>query len=266
MSRRVWSIALACLWPGLCLAVELGESFLEAVRKGDAVAVKTLVAQGINVNTKFRYDRMALSFACDRGNVAIVKLLLEAGADVNARDSFYQADAMVWAVNKGHVEIIQLLLEKGGHNDEGILMMGVTRNHPALVKASLDRGSLAAESLTAAFARAARENRTEIIALLKTAGATPPFAVEPETLAKYEGSYRSENGQEVVISQMGGVLQGGLAGQPQQPLIALSKERFRPEGMGGVQATFVSEGDKVVSVTVRQGSVDTAYKKFEAKP
>lgn len=266
MSRRVWSIVLVCLWPGLSPAGEIDEQFLEAVRKGDWAGVKSLVAKGVNVNTKFRYDRMALSFACDRGNIEIVKLLLEAGADLNARDSFYQADAMVWAVSKGHVEIIRLLLEKGGRNDEGVLMMGVTGNHPALVRASLDRGGLSAESLTAALARATREDRTEIVGLLKTAGAIPPFVVDVETLGKYVGAYRAENGQELVISQSDGVLKGGLQGQPQQALVALSKEKFRPEAMGGILATFVSEGDKVQSVIVRQGNNETSYKKVGAKP
>src|SRR5713226_8978971 len=59
------------------------DALSEAARKGDAAAVKKLLDEGVDVNTKFRYDRTALSFACDRGNVEVVKVLLDRGADVN---------------------------------------------------------------------------------------------------------------------------------------------------------------------------------------
>jgi hypothetical protein len=266
MYRKACSLLLSCLWPGLCLASELDEQLLDAVRKSDVAGVKALLAKGVNVNTKFRYERMALSFACDRGNIDIVRVLLDAGADVNARDSFYQADAMVWALSKNHVEIIQMLLEKGARNDEGILMTGITRNNPGLVKASLDRGGLPAESLTVGLARAGRESRPEITELLKAAGAVPPISLDAATLEKYSGIYRSESGQELIIDHKDGILRGRLAGQEPFPLVGLSKDRFRPETVANVGATFVSEGDKIVSVTVRQGNNETAYKKIEAKP
>ena len=89
---------------------------------------------------------MALSFACDRGSLEMVKLLLEADVEVNARESFFQADAMVWALNKGHLGIVRLLLERGGRNDERILMTGLERND-----LSLERGGLTADTLTASL-------------------------------------------------------------------------------------------------------------------
>ena len=96
-----------------------------AVRTGDVAALKAALASGVNVNTKFRYDRMALSFAADRGNPEVVKMLLDAGADVNARDTFYGMDAMSQALSKKHTSIVRMLLEKGAANSEGVLMLGV---------------------------------------------------------------------------------------------------------------------------------------------
>ena len=66
-------------------AGELEDRFLLVVRTGDVAGVKAVLGAGVNVNTKFRYDRMALSFAADRGNPEVVKALLDAGADVGAR-------------------------------------------------------------------------------------------------------------------------------------------------------------------------------------
>jgi hypothetical protein len=264
--HRICRLLPIALWPAICLAGELDEQFLAAIRKSDVPTAKALLAKGVNVNTKFRYDRMALSFACDRGSVEMVKLLLDAGAEVNARDSFYQADAVTWAIDKGHAEIARMLLEKGARNDETLLMMGVGQNNSMLVKASLDRGGLPAESLTAALVRAARENRPEIAGLLKAAGASPPIAVDAAILERYAGSYRSDTSQELMIDHHDGILRGRLFGQEPLPLIALAKDRFRPESIPNVVATFVTDGDRIVSVTVRHGTNETSYKKVETKP
>src|SRR5512145_16860 len=102
-------------------AAELEDRFLLAVRNGDVTGVKAALAAGVNVNSKFRYDRMALSFAADRGNSEVMKVLLDAGADVNARDTFYGMTAMSQALNKKHVPIVRMLLEKGADNSEGVL-------------------------------------------------------------------------------------------------------------------------------------------------
>src|SRR6185295_16170399 len=67
------------------------EALADAARKGDAAAVKKLLDEGVDVNTKFRYGTTALSFACDRGHLDVVRLLLDRGADVNIRDTFYNA-------------------------------------------------------------------------------------------------------------------------------------------------------------------------------
>jgi ankyrin repeat protein len=54
----------------------------------------------------------ALRWACKRGHLEIVQLLLEKGADVNAQGGEY-GNALYAAADGGHLEIVQLLLEKG---------------------------------------------------------------------------------------------------------------------------------------------------------
>ena len=66
-------------------------SLREAVRRGDIAAVEATLATAQDtrrrelVNTLDRYDRSPLFIACSMGRVEIVKLLVSAGADVNAR-------------------------------------------------------------------------------------------------------------------------------------------------------------------------------------
>jgi hypothetical protein len=128
------------------------EALSAAARKGDAAAVKKLLDEGVDVNTKFRYDRTALSFAADRGHVDVVKVLLERGADINAKDTFYNATPLSWTINPAmerkpsHVEVLRLLLAKGG---------------------------IPADQLTNALEAATRSKQDEMIALLVAAGAKP---------------------------------------------------------------------------------------------
>jgi ankyrin repeat protein len=64
----------------------LGDNALHCVIVwGDYNAVKTLLAHGINVNQKGEHGYTPLHQACSFGNKEIVALLLENGADINAR-------------------------------------------------------------------------------------------------------------------------------------------------------------------------------------
>jgi ankyrin repeat protein len=125
----------------------------EAARKGDAAAVKKLLDEGVDVNTKFRYNRTALSFAADRGNVDVVKLLIDRGADVNAKDTFYNATALSWAISPA--------------------MDRKVPQHDEVVRLLVNSGKLSAEVLSDALAAATRSKQTETIALLEKAGAKP---------------------------------------------------------------------------------------------
>ena len=126
------------------------EALSEAARKGDAAAVKKLLDEGVNVNTKFRYERTALSFAADRGHAEVVKVLLDRGADVTIKDTFYSATALTWAVNPA---------------------MERTPKHTEVVRVLLAHGGYSADALSAALAAATRAKLTDVVALLEKAGA-----------------------------------------------------------------------------------------------
>src|SRR5262245_26188663 len=105
---------------------EKPDALSDAAPKGDAAAVKKLLDEGVDVNTKFRYDRTALSFAADRGHVEVVKVLLDRKADVTIKDTFYNATPLTWAVTPAmdrtprHTEVVRLLLEHGGYSQEAV--------------------------------------------------------------------------------------------------------------------------------------------------
>jgi uncharacterized protein len=132
-------------------ASETADALSDAARRGDAAAVTKLLDGGVDVNTKFRYDRTALSFAADRGHVDVVKVLLAHKADVTVKDTFYGATALTWAISPAmerkpaHTDVVRLLLEHGGYS---------------------------AEALNAALQAATRAKLADVVALLEKAGAT----------------------------------------------------------------------------------------------
>src|SRR4028118_1651109 len=99
-------------------AQDPGDQLFEAARRGDAATVKALLDRGVNVNTKFRYGATALSYASDKGHLEVVKLLIERKADVNVKDTFYNATPIIWAAQKGHAPVVEAPLAGGATGAE----------------------------------------------------------------------------------------------------------------------------------------------------
>lgn len=263
-------LALFLLFPWAALGQDAGDELRRAASEGNVARVKQLLEAGTNVNAANRYGGTALSFACDRGHLEVVKLLLQNGADLNAKDTFYNATPLSWAAQKGHVEITRLLLDKGGQGDEQALMMGVFGGNPALVKMVLERGKAGPEALTGALATATQEGNTEIVDMLKAAGAKPPpaadFQVDAETLKSYEGAYEGPNGLLLNVSvDKDGKLTASAGGSPPFVFGALDKVTFRPEQYPALKLIFTVENGKVTGATIDEGGAQTALKKKEVQ-
>ena len=70
-------------------------------------AVELLIELGFDVNARPR--TAPLHEAAMRGNVAVIRLLLEHGADPDVRDTAYHATPAGWAEHHGQHEACQLL-------------------------------------------------------------------------------------------------------------------------------------------------------------
>src|SRR5262245_25085831 len=263
--RRMRLLALVLLLPVAAQAQDLNEEFFAAARKGDAAAVKTLHDKCVNVTAKTRYGATALSYACDKGHVEVVKLLVERGADVNVRDTFYGEVPLGWALSRDHVEIVKILLDKGAAGIERALTTGIQNGNAELVKVVLDKGGLKQETLNNALMRANGVGNKEVKELLKKAGAVAPeVSLDPETLKSYAGVYKHEQIGEVTISIKDGKLFGQITGQGQFTTSPINKTTF---AIVEVEATvaFNVEGDKVTGFTLKQGGGTFPFKRVEQK-
>ncbi|RKK66491.1 hypothetical protein BFJ69_g15355 [Fusarium oxysporum] len=82
------------------------------------------------------------------GHCAVVKLLLEKGADIEAKDTGYSRTPLLWAAEEGHKTIVQLLLEKGAaieakdKDSKTPLWLAAERGYETVVKLLIGTGKV----------------------------------------------------------------------------------------------------------------------------
>ncbi|HYT68846.1 MAG TPA: ankyrin repeat domain-containing protein [Vicinamibacterales bacterium] len=263
--------ALALLQPA---PLTKAEQLQEAARKGDAVAVKKLLDEGVDVNTKFRYGATALFYACDHGNLEVVKVLLDKGADMSLKDTFYGFTPLALAVSPAqkkkpeHAEIARLLIMKGAPGRENALGPALQSGDLALAKVILDAG-VADQAKTDALETAKALNKPDVVTLLENSGAKPyeEFKMDDAQLARFSGTYRLSNGpNEVVITAGKGRLIGTPVGGPPSQLSPRDAKTFRLIGQSGATLTFSMDGDKVTGFALSgPGRPTVTYNRVEGK-
>lgn len=90
-------------------------SLIQKAIEGDVIGVKQLIAEGADVNARgddTTWEKTALMEAAERGHTEVVRVLIKAQADINARD-IYSDTAVMLAAWKKHTETVSLLLKAG---------------------------------------------------------------------------------------------------------------------------------------------------------
>lgn len=265
---RSLTLSIALLLPVLGCTDDLNEELLLAARKGNVGIVRALLDKGADINAKSPYGATPLYFAASNGHLEVVRLLVERGADVNAKDTFYGITALSSATAKGRAQIVKILIDKGAEGSAQALVTAAFFGHAEVVKVVLKKGSFKAEALSDALGAATKNNHTEIAELLKKAGAIPPpkgdFPVDAETLKTYEGVYRNEQGREFTFTVKDGKL-SWIADWGSGILRAVDKTTFKSLEFEGVKFAFQAEGGKVVGFTLQFGETSQKFKKAEGK-
>jgi ankyrin repeat protein len=105
--------------------------------------------QGVDINARNEFDATALMEVAELGNVPMVKLLLELGADPNLVSSGAASSALFCAITTGKVELIEALLNagaspahEGGHSLGLALMLCPLAAQPT-IRALLEKAEAA---------------------------------------------------------------------------------------------------------------------------
>jgi ankyrin repeat protein len=134
--------------PSLAQPTTDGPPLIAAARLADDDAVRALLADGADVNTRYGDQTTALHWAAHRDAAELVAVLIGAGADVNAADD-HGVTALSLACLNGSLPIVQALLDGGADANAG-------------------RGNGETPLMTAA-----RVGNVEVVRLLLAAGADP---------------------------------------------------------------------------------------------
>ena len=91
-----------------------------AAQNGHLGIVKMLIEAGAEVNAEYATGWTALMFAASKGKTAIVECLLNHGADPNVTDD-KRFNPLMYAASKRYNDIVSLLEKAGSKNPVGIL-------------------------------------------------------------------------------------------------------------------------------------------------
>jgi ankyrin repeat protein len=150
---------------------------MTAVRRNDVDRVRTLISQGVDVDAVDNNGDAPLVMAAYLGHDEILRLLLEAGADVTAVDPGMKATALHAAAYAGRTEAARLLIAHGIDIDKQGPVNGYTALHDAIWQNNVDTARVILEGgpnlelkshdgqTPLDFARTKR--RTEIIAMIE---------------------------------------------------------------------------------------------------
>ncbi|HLH38212.1 MAG TPA: ankyrin repeat domain-containing protein [Bryobacteraceae bacterium] len=175
---------------GICVAVlaaAAGDSRLsEAAMRGDRAAVKSLLAQKVDVDGAQGDGTTALHWAAFRDDLETAKILIQAGANVRVTTREGGITPLIMACTNGSAPMIQLLLNAGADvnqaktNGTTPLMTAAASGSAEAVKILLDHGAdvNAKESAhgQTALMFAAALNRDAVIRVLMAHKADPSIA------------------------------------------------------------------------------------------
>jgi ankyrin repeat protein len=120
---------------------------LWAAANGHEAVVKLLVEKGAELECKDKnYGQTPLSWAAANGHEAVVKLLVEKGAELECKDK-YGRTPLSWVAANGHEAVVKLLVEKGAELEckdnygQTPLSLAAANGHEAVVKLLVEKGA-----------------------------------------------------------------------------------------------------------------------------
>ena len=212
----------------------------DAARRGDAMAVRALLADGADVNAAHGDGMTGLHWAAFNGDAEVARLLVAAGADLESRTRLGAHRPLHVAAKEGHGAVVALLLEAGA-DASAVTATGATPLHFAAasgdgrsVSALLDHG-VSVDPREPAWGQtplhfAAALGRTQTVKALLAAGADPLISAEVMDLVERDIADRASERRrraEVEAMRAGAKGQPQAASLPREPSVAAGRDASR---------------------------------------
>jgi ankyrin repeat protein len=267
-SLRLRSICLAMLLatPGALSAGPVAD----AAMNGDLDLLRRLVQEQPNVNEPQVDGATALHWAAHANDIGMAEFLIEAGADVSARNRV-GASPMLSAVINGNAQLIGLLLENGADANAAVsntgdtpLMLAARTGIAEAVQVLLDHGAdvNARETWgqTTPLMWAVAENHAAVARILVSHGAdieARSVYIPPDTGRGFEGGLPRDRRPE----EVGAVI---FAGGELTPLLIAARDGHLESVQVMVEAgadinAIAADGKDALGLAIFNGSYDIAH-------
>jgi len=159
-----------------------------ACQNASGAVVERLIAAGVNANTTGPEGETALHTCAHSGNVDAAKVLLAHGASINAGDSWRGQTPLMWAAAQRHPQMITVLVEAGADVNARSTIIAWERQ-----RTSEPRDKWLPPGGLTAMLFAAREGCVDCVKVLASSGADidaiDPDSHTPLVLAMMNGHY-----------------------------------------------------------------------------
>ena len=201
-ARRPRALVAALVLTLLVSAATPPESpVADAAMRGDHGSVRALLQQGADVNAAQGDGMTALHWAADRGDLEMARMLVYAGASLEAVTRMAEYTPLHLASRAGHGAVVRALLEAGSDPAAPTGSGGATPLHLAAAAGDAEAVAVLIDHGADVDAReeraaqtplifAAAQNRVEAIRALLAGGADPSLATTVVDMVELEASLR----------------------------------------------------------------------------
>ncbi len=212
-------------------------ALMHAAKEGTLAAARSIIRapRQASLDARAKDGRGALSLAAERGRTALVRVLLDAGAD--ARKPEIGGRALQIAAEKGHANVVALLMEAraplgfSAWDNELPLQAAAARGQRAIVDALLEAGTdpdLADKAGQTALVKAAAGGHDEVVASLLRLGASPDLPDREGWTPLMHAAAHASSGS---VGSIRALVRAGAQVEPaDRPGRHHGADRLRPEG------------------------------------